>query len=687
VIAATGLVDYDGNERTLEVLFVGTGVRVSVLEGAGGTVLVSPTAHGVSGGFALEARNSEAGLPVQAVFDDFTWQVTAKANQTRAYTYNDVNQLMAISGAESSAYDYDDVGRLSTRTKDGVPTVYAYDRLDRLTRMSVNGVNSDYTYYGPTWMRKSSVTGQCGALKTYLYDGHTCVSETVNGVSKTYAVPGGEALWEQAGGTNLVYAKDGCGNVTGLWGGGESGYAVGYDYDAFGNVSSRVPAGDSFAKVTNTSGPRYRGELYDSETEQVFLRNRFYDPGVGRFLSMDPKGNVDGPNLYAYCGGDPVNRADPMGMNWVWNAAINDYEWVNDFGWGRPLSHAFLDYAFRPAKPSAPSGAGSPSGVMSSGGAVTGIGPGGMGLGLVTVNGPANDLNPNEVLAEVGRQGEAGIRRFKVSAALGANIGAPILLIPAGLGMVDAGLHGGDVTDAYANSTLVSAALLPATFVQSGRVILTIGGTGLGTVGAYNSFSEGNYAGGVFRAGTTAFGAWAGSKDVRVFAAENPRLNPLNYVEFQGQPGTTLNMGGLGGVKFGYNGPRQSGLSVIDRPGMAVELIKDAEGNSVPVYGQSASSSTTPGHGSTILAVARALAASGEYEYVVMQRSWRTATGRVGTSRSIPDVIGVRRDGTVNAWEVMSAADKEASLFNRLLSGRDTLPASNQGAIQVIPPK
>jgi len=180
-------------------------------------------------------------------------------------------------------------------------------------------------------LTKSSVTGQCGALKTYLYDGHTCVSETVNGVSKTYAVPGGEALWEQAGGTNLVYAKDGRGNVTGLWGGGESGYAARFDYDAFGNVSSRVPAGDSFAKVTNTSGPRYRGELYDSETEQVFLRHRFYDPGVGRFLSMDPKGTVDGPNLYAYCGGDPVNYSDPTGCG-RWRIVDGAWTWFDDEG-------------------------------------------------------------------------------------------------------------------------------------------------------------------------------------------------------------------------------------------------------------------------------------------------------------------------------------------------------------------
>jgi RHS repeat-associated protein len=44
-------------------------------------------------------------------------------------------------------------------------------------------------------------------------------------------------------------------------------------------------------------------------------RNRYYDPQIGRFLSMDPLGMIDGPNMYNFCGGDPVNRIDPMGTD------------------------------------------------------------------------------------------------------------------------------------------------------------------------------------------------------------------------------------------------------------------------------------------------------------------------------------------------------------------------------------
>ncbi len=67
---------------------------------------------------------------------------------------------------------------------------------------------------------------------------------------------------------------------------------------------------------------RYRGYYYDAETGLYYLKTRYYDPEVGRFISqddvsyLDPE-HINGLNLYAYCGNNPVMFTDSTGTNKV----------------------------------------------------------------------------------------------------------------------------------------------------------------------------------------------------------------------------------------------------------------------------------------------------------------------------------------------------------------------------------
>ncbi|MBQ3427126.1 MAG: C39 family peptidase, partial [Clostridia bacterium] len=97
-----------------------------------------------------------------------------------------------------------------------------------------------------------------------------------------------------------TYLKDGHGSVIGKYSSG--GVSLGAaSYDAFGN--SIISLNDPFG---------YCGEYRDSENGLIYLRNRYYDPSIGRFITEDPA--KDGMNWYSYCAGNPVNAWDPWGL-------------------------------------------------------------------------------------------------------------------------------------------------------------------------------------------------------------------------------------------------------------------------------------------------------------------------------------------------------------------------------------
>ena len=54
--------------------------------------------------------------------------------------------------------------------------------------------------------------------------------------------------------------------------------------------------------------------MWRDASGQVKTDNRMYEPTRGNFTSSDPA--MAGGNWYAYCGGDPVNRTDPTGLDW-----------------------------------------------------------------------------------------------------------------------------------------------------------------------------------------------------------------------------------------------------------------------------------------------------------------------------------------------------------------------------------
>ena len=85
-----------------------------------------------------------------------------------------------------------------------------------------------------------------------------------------------------------------------------------YRYDAFGK-----PTINGGALTASAFGNRFMftGREYVSQFGIYEYRNRAYHPGLGRFMSEDPKGFAAGDNnFFRYCGNDPEDRTDPMGL-------------------------------------------------------------------------------------------------------------------------------------------------------------------------------------------------------------------------------------------------------------------------------------------------------------------------------------------------------------------------------------
>jgi RHS repeat-associated protein len=112
----------------------------------------------------------------------------------------------------------------------------------------------------------------------------------------------------------------------------ESGNIVNsYKYDEWGNL---------LFKDEQVYNPiRYAGEYFDEESGLYYLRARYYDPTIGRFISKDSyEGDITNPlslNLYTYVENNPLIYIDPSGheltdadkeyLNWFQRLKIIEY--------------------------------------------------------------------------------------------------------------------------------------------------------------------------------------------------------------------------------------------------------------------------------------------------------------------------------------------------------------------------
>jgi RHS repeat-associated protein len=216
------------------------------------------------------------------------------------------NRLLKFNG-DSLVYDAD--GNLIRRMQrlTDIQRLH-WNSIGQLTSVWTTGqdsVNFAYDAFGRR-VRKWSAS----ATSRYIWDGDDLIAE-VDGagnrvVEYTY-YPGVDQPHSQRRGTaTSYYVQDFPGNVVGLVDGLNT-LLNAYKYKPFG-------ADDGSPTPIVGNALRYAAREFDSETGLYYIRARYYDPQLGRFISEDPIGLLGGINLYAYAWNDPINARDPSGM-------------------------------------------------------------------------------------------------------------------------------------------------------------------------------------------------------------------------------------------------------------------------------------------------------------------------------------------------------------------------------------
>jgi RHS repeat-associated protein len=272
------------------------------------------------------------------------------ATTTYDYGYNAANRLIQVqkNGTVAASYAYDANGNRTSETKGSTVTSATYDAQDRLQTYGT----ATYTF------------GNAGDLQTRLRAGDTAPT------SYAYDALGNLVAVSLPNATQIAYVVDAQGHRVGktvngalvqgfIW---ESQLRIAAEFDASGNVVSRfvygkkinvpeliVKSGQTYRVITDHLGSArsvvntadgtivqqidydewgnvirdtnpgfqpfgFAGGIYDADTGLVRFGARDYDATTGRWAAKDPvlfAGRT--PNLYQYCGNDPLNCSDPGG--------------------------------------------------------------------------------------------------------------------------------------------------------------------------------------------------------------------------------------------------------------------------------------------------------------------------------------------------------------------------------------
>jgi RHS repeat-associated protein len=276
----------------------------------------------------------------------------------------DGNRTSATVGGTTTTYAYDRTGILRTRLDGGVTTYYAadgygnltsnahavnqvtthaYDLADRLTAVTLpGGGNTTTAFTFDALGRIATRTGPGAPTETYGYRGTSDTVWQISDPSTTISsglTPDGERVATGSGGLTGYLLADLHGNQGAVVNSAESAIVGATRYDPYGLTAA------SYSGSGNVPTPwRYQGRLDVSANpaDPLYVAGaRDYLPATGTFISLDSFpgaiGNPASLNRYLYGEANPTSLIDPSGHyamegegtdgSGTWVAATSEIFW------------------------------------------------------------------------------------------------------------------------------------------------------------------------------------------------------------------------------------------------------------------------------------------------------------------------------------------------------------------------
>lgn len=220
------------------------------------------------------------------------------------YTYNGVNRITSITGdmGTNIGFTFDDNGNTLTKGS----TTYAWDEHDMLTNYTSATLNAQYQYDG---LGNRRVATRNNITTNYTLDilgmSRVLIEKDAGGTARNYYVYGlGLISRVKPSGDTRYYTFDFRGSTVAMTDASQN-ITHSYNYEDFGALDEVVEEDFNAFRYVGMSGVEYEEESLQ------FMRARYYDAEIGRFLSEDP---IWSTNLFPYAGNNPITNFDPDGL-------------------------------------------------------------------------------------------------------------------------------------------------------------------------------------------------------------------------------------------------------------------------------------------------------------------------------------------------------------------------------------